>query len=312
MASELAAMFCHSVIPTLRSHYLRQATTDREQTEGEIKEYEKKCKDLAVKLQMKPHEWPLVTLPFFVSMDWDSRHTWVRSVLAVPRVRAPRMQTATDEALEAALPGYSQEAESQANARAAADTRRDASNRGGFSAAMVRQAAVAPTRQQQLDAYIEQHGVDPRLYYLWRMALVQPELWATMIPLQFMPLSKVSPDIHCVVEHMVGTVKNAVRMHLMQDDLQNKALWLGQTYQHSLVQAVNARGRGQKGVKHISGSVRKQPLVCEILAADEGEELELRYVFGEASTGQRNSKGRKELHKVKGTAGEWIRLNKWT
>lgn len=309
VASELVAMFCFEVLPTLQRHFLPENPTP-----AQVNAFKKLCKAHAKKLGLRPEQWPLVTLPCFISLDWDPRHTWLRKVLAVPRITGARLRATRNEALDAALQGSSQ-AQAAANVAAAAGTARDAAQRGGFSNALKRQREqVEPDLKERLAAYIEKHKVDPELLALWEMALVKPELWITLIPHQFMPLSKVSPDMHCVVEHMVGTIKRTVKKDLLEGDLYSKDLWKGRTYQVALKTAVEEKGCGTDGLLHIEGSVGKQPLICEILAAEEDEELTLKYVFGKkhaGGAGIRKGKKRKTSHKVFGTAGHWIRMSKW-
>lgn len=307
VASELAAMFCHSVLPTLQKHYIEDHT-DAKQKEA----YEAKCKALAAKLKLPEADWPLITMPFFISMDWDTRHTWVRQVLATPRQTERQLEIFYREALDTAI-GSSQNAAAAPVGDAGV---RDADNRGGISAHMTRNRQLQDTRNAHRATYRQQHGHDCELYAAWERALMLPSTWGTLIPQQFMPLYKISPDMHCPPEHMVGTIKLDVREALLAMDLTQASLWRGQTYQELLVKAVEVRGNGVAGRYHISRSVEKQPLICQILAAEEDEELELQWVFGKKKMDNRKNKGkasrRKTVHTVKGTAGRWIKDSKWT
>ena len=300
-------MFCHSVLPTLRKHYLVDHT-DPQQLEA----YKRKCKALASNLELPEWQWPQITLPFFVLMDWDPRHTWVRQVLATPRVTERHLETFCHEALTTAL-GKDQTSLPGADG---ADNVRNAQNRGGISGTLTRNRQLQQSLGDQRATYREQHGYDCELYAAWQQALMQPSVWATVTPQQFMPLCKVAPDVHCPPEHMVGTVKLTVREDLLSGDLTNRALWKGVTYQGMLNEAVNTRGNGDLGKYHISRSVEKQPLVCKILGAEEGEEVELCWVFGkkkmEARKNKQRASKRKVSHTVKGTAGRWIKDSKWT
>lgn len=307
VASELAAIFCHSVLPTLQKHYI-QDPTNAKQKEA----YAAKCKALAAKLKLPEADWPRITMPFFVSLDWDTRHTWVRQVLATPRQTERQLETFYREALETATGGP----QSAAAAPAVDSGVRDADNRGGMSAHMTRNKQLQDTRNAQRADFKQQYGYDCELYAAWERALMLPSTWGTLIPQQFMPLYKICPDIHSPVEHMVGTIKLHVREALLAMDLTQAALWRGLTYQELLVQAVQVRGNGEAGRYHISRSVEKQPLICQILAAEEDETLELQYTFGKKKMDKRKNKAksskRKTVHEVKGTAGRWIKDSKWT
>ena len=307
VASELAAMFCHSVLPTLQKHYLEDAGNQEQ-----VKAYERKCKKLAAQLKLEKCDWPLITMPFFISMDWDSRHTWVRQVLATPRQTEVQLETLYREALLAACG----EPDAAPVATAGQAGVRDADNRGGISAAVTRNRHLQDARDKQRATYRAHHGRDCELYAAWDWALKRPSVWGTLIPRQFMPLYKISPDMHCPVEHMVGTIKLNVREALLATDLTLSALWQGVTYQKMLVNAVESRGNGDNGRYHISRSIEKQKLICQILAAAEDEELELQYVFGKKKMLNRVNKEkaskRKVVHLVKGTAGRWIKDSKWT
>ena len=130
-----------------------------------------------------------------------------------------------------------------------------------------------------------------------------------LLPQQFMPLVKTTPDIHCPVEHMIGTLKAKVKQkaweHVMDADLYDAAVW-----QRWLNEAVAEYGNGVNGRKHISGSFRKQKCICEILRTPQGEFVVVKFVFGD---GGANPTGRKRSEwEVAGTGGGWIPVAKWT
>lgn len=130
-----------------------------------------------------------------------------------------------------------------------------------------------------------------------------------LLPQQFMPLVRVTPDIHMAVEHMVRTLKFAVKQQALLH-MHSDMLFYARTWQGWLEEAVEERGNGERGRKHIKRSVEKQEWVCRILRASEDDIVIVRYVFGD---GGANDKGRKtEVWRVRGTAGGWILDSKWT
>lgn len=158
--------------------------------------------------------------------------------------------------------------------------------------------------------YEAQRGVQFWPEQMWELARTQPAGWLCLHPRQFMPLCECTGDLHCTAEHFVGTTKHGVRELLLDMDLSDPALWKGKTLQDLIEQVVRARGTGERGRKHIGRSVEKWPHVAAILAAEKTETLQLRYTFGDG--GSNESGGKREVHEVKGTAGEWIRDTKWT
>ena len=130
-----------------------------------------------------------------------------------------------------------------------------------------------------------------------------------LLPQQFMPLVQVTPDIHMPVEHMVRTLKYAVKQQALLH-MHSDVLFYARTWQVWLEEAVQERGNGERGLHHIKRSIEKQEWVCRILCAAEGEEVAVHYVFGD---GGANPKGRKRtVWRVLGTRGGWILDSKWT
>ncbi|MGV0990573.1 hypothetical protein [Limnohabitans sp.] len=312
-ASELAAMFCHSVVPKLRSFYLKDPNN-----KTQVKAYKTKCKEFAKKLQLPEWQWPLVTLPFFISMDWDSRHTWVRQVLACPRATDDAVGDVTRKARNRDFAQLPHPVLDPADMQR--DGLRDAANRGGLGPMLSRARANAMTLDQQRDDFRTKHKYDSELMALWEMAIDDPAVWATLIFHNFMPLSKVSPDMHCPPEHGVGTCKIGVRTKLSECDFEDRQLWKGATYQEMLVEVVKTKMNGEVGLHQIRRSVQKQPLICKILAAEQGEDVVLHYKFGlkrfqqrgKKETSRPNRQESPDVHVVKGTAGRWIKDSKWT
>ena len=86
--------------------------------------------------------------------------------------------------------------------------------------------------------------------------------------------------MNCPAEHMVGTIKRRVEKMLRSAHCNLKILKLGRTYQKWIEDAVQELGNGAAGRWHIMRSVEKLPCIHKILAADEGQELTVDYIFG--------------------------------
>lgn len=178
----------------------------------------------------------------------------------------------------------------------------------------INELSVQVGRERRVQALLEKYkresgGTGFWEEHMWLLALEQHG-WVCLLPQQFMPLSENSGDLHCPPEHMVGTTKHTVREHLLDMELSDPALWKGLTYQDLIDQVVHERGNGERGLKHIRRSVEKWPHVAAILAAEKTETLQLRYTFGDGGSNERG--GKREVHEVQGTAGEWIPDTKWT
>jgi len=291
VGSELAAMFDCIVIPTLRKHY-----------EPEKRHrFKRRCKEFARRLGLPAEEWPRVTFPAPLSFDNDKRHPHVRKTMLTPRHTHPELEEMREDAIRNGL-----------HLESASKRRRD---EGCASQADRIRGVGSGVRQQvlineALACYKSQHKVDFWEQHKWDLAREQPEGMVCLLPEQYMPLCENTGDLHCPAEHMVGTVKRDVREHLLRMDLNDPALWKGRTYQQLIEQAVERRGNGAAGQKHIGRSVEKWRHVAAILAADKSETLQLRYTFGDGGANPHG--GKREVHAVKGTAGEWIRDTRWT
>lgn len=302
VASELGAMFTYAVLPTLRKHYFDPSVPGLG-----WQQYEEQCAALAQEMGLAYKYRHKVTLPFYISYDWDPRHTWVREFIATPG-RSEAARIACDDAIyaEHLMPTDSppQEPEDAIDISLALDpVTRDEHRR------LVRRrsdAAAALARRSKCYEYFLSHAhVDILLQARFKKSM-RDKRFLTVIPEQFMPLSEVSPDIHSPVEHMVKTVKTYVRGKMLDEDLNDDALWNGLTYQSFINEAVAERGNGVAGRKHVSGSVRKQEIICKILAAKRDESFEVMHVFGGPG------ENKQLRHTVVGTAGGWIKDTKWT
>ena len=288
VSSELAAMFAYAVLPTIRKHY---------RTGGD-EAYQQLCRNFAREAQIPQQYWGAITVPCFFSLDWDTRHTWLRSVIQQPR--------------GADVAGFDQRAVSQR--LGAPGPHRHASNLQLFDEAssssrvreLMRHGSAQHNRSRDLHRAINQDGCHPVLLRRWHESLSNIN-YITVHERQLMPLSKISPDIHSPPEHMVGTLKGDVRLKILGFDLSNELLWQGAQYQRWINDAVVARGNGPEGRKHILGSVRKQVIICRVLAADRGQDVHVDVVTGPADKPVVS-----ETVTLKGTAGAWIRDTRWT
>ena len=92
VSSELAAMFTHAILPTLRSHYY-----DPSKPGMGWEAYENKCRAFAEKMKLPKKDAHRVTLPCYISLDWDTRHTWVRQYVAMPGRSSDALAAFDDE-----------------------------------------------------------------------------------------------------------------------------------------------------------------------------------------------------------------------
>lgn len=294
VASELVAMFSLAVLPKIRSYYYDPANPEA---------FKAKCQAYAAERDLPPHMWPLITLPASLSFDWDSKHDQLRKAMSLPRAPAGEVDTHLREALQQLVA----HADTPGTLRPASQGAQDLRFRtgAGLNDAERLEWERVQAAQAALSKYQADNGCDYYLYTLWERSLWQPD-YITVIPQAMMPLSKVSPDVHCTPEHMIGTTKTDIREQLMDRDLNDPQLWRGRTYQLMILDAVQRRGNGDAGLYHIRHSIQKWPKILQILAAEAGEVLELEHVFGKPG------KRKKTKHIVHGTAGGWIRDSKWT
>lgn len=276
VASEIAAMFEFCVLPTLRRH----CNPDNEA------DFEKQCRQFAKRIGLPRDEWPRVHYPFFLSLDWDPRHAHMRKLLTTPRLSAEVQQQMLEQSAPMFLDGATLPGPPPV--------------RGSSQ-----QHDLATQRYESaLSDYYHQHGADFRLHLLWRSGLVRP--WhRTLLPLQWAPLVKGTPDINQAAEHLVNSVKCSVRDQLLSYDMHSPELWKGRTYQqfvrHAVASAAGVFEGG--GCHHAMRSVEKLSCTLRILAADPGEPVLVRYQF---------RLGGADTHEVTGTGGKWIRDTRWT
>lgn len=296
VASEMCAMVDLKVLPDLLAHY-----------DTDPINFEQLCRDFALAIGLPASAYVYVFYPFFFSPDWDPRHAWFRQVMSSSRVPPDEMaqlcgQWAADDfpdiwpprAAKRQCCGKAQQLHSEP-----APTQED----------------VAAAKQQLQDALqqwsAEHEGIDYFHWRTWHAARTDKRL-RVVLPEQYHPLVKVTPDLNSPVEHAVGTIKREIRDMLLSHDLHDPALWKAQLYRAFAEKAVLKRLTGVQGRHHIGGSVRKLPCILKILAADKGEPLVLEHVFGSEPGKPVPAPGPKDRYSVKGSGGEWIRDTRWT
>ena len=309
VSSELAAMFDLRVWPKLLECYKLPAD---QFTEAQIREnYDQQCKQFAKQIG---RPWAEVHYPFFVSMDNCKKHPWLRKLMLEPRVSGGALQRVMQILAERMRKQRDSITYTQANLIAL-----DIATRKGFVehadvvvAGQIAEARAArgeyePLFSQWLADWQRKHGCTYEQSMMRDLAWQAPE-FRTICPEQFMPLVECTPDIHAPVEHMVRTLKENTKERMLTV---HTSLWIGLTYQQILNELVQTKGNGAYGQHHIAGSVRKQPLTCQILAAEVDQIVVLHHVFGgERAPGKKDSRTR-EWH-VHGTAGGYIGIRKWT
>lgn len=313
VSSELAAMFDLRVWPKLLECYLLPAD---EFSEAQIRaNYDQQCKDFAAKIG---RPWTEVHYPFFISMDNCKKHPWLRKLMLEPRL-SEGTRSLVDAGVAACVQQQQQQQRNNVIQRRAFIIALEIAARRGWIAStdyvLGQSLAEARAARGDYDDEISQWHAEFKRKHgctyeqsCWRLLAWKHAFIRTISPEQFMPLVECTPDIHAPVEHMVGTLKRNVRKLMWSVPAD---LWVGKTYQMYLNNLVQTRGNGAAGRKHIAGSVRKQPLTCEILAAETDEIVELHYVFGGVRLPGKKDK-RTRVWRVKGTAGGYIRQSKWT
>ena len=230
-------------------------------------------------------------------MDWDTRHTWVREVIGLPRLKSEEIEAndRADLSSELAKVGLRELPRSHDRQQSGAVNLACAAE----MAANARERRLHEAKEEAIWRYIHKYGAHPLHYARWKRALSDPR-YITIIPMQIMPLSKISPDIHMVVEHMVGTLKRYIYSLIFEADFSFDELKVARTYQALIEKAVRVKGNGQAGRRHILRSAQKQPELCKVLAADAGTDVQVNYRFGNS---------RRTVHTVKGTGGHWCTVS---
>lgn len=313
VSSELAAMFDLRVWPELLKADLLPAS---DFSAAEIKtHYNNLCKDFAKQIG---RPWAEVHYPFFISMDNCKKHPWLRRLMLRPRVSDAKL-----EPVREFVRGQVQLWRDEVALAATTSIERDIMSGSGipigpideWGSMTARYVACERQRRGELEpqlnakhaAFEAAHGCTLE-QSIWRELAWERPWFRTICPEQFMPLVECTPDIHCVVEHMVRTLKHYVRTRMWHED--SDAWWRAVTYQQYLEQAVREKGNGEAGLHHIAGSVRKQPFVCEILAEHEYNYVVIEYEFG--GPAKNPNRPKRTTWYVRGRAGDYISETRWT
>ena len=327
-SAEFAAMVDFDMLPELRACY------------GEGEDFDNACKAFATRIG-QPDRWRSISLPAYVSWDSATIHPWARQLLCAPRVSSDEINSYVNDRIRAEL-GVEVPAAYRAvpwglspleTAPAPPQPRAQGVVQSGMLATLqgrARPAALQPTErereeQRRADAAAtrgtdalnrallkysaDNGGADFVDVCMRDMARTNPAM-RCIWPQQWMPLCKVTPDIHSPVEHMVGTIKHYLKRKMREnlcakDDL----LFQASTYQDWVLAAVEEKGNGEAGRHHITRSVDKQKCICMILAAPKTEIVTLEYTFMGKDTEVGN---KRQTHRVRGAAGHWITISKWT
>lgn len=293
VASELAAMFTYAVLPTLRKPWYEEGAAGNL---GNWEHYKKKCEAFAKQLGIPDAERHRITLPFAISIDWDPRHTWLREVMASAGRCASLREACDEEAIRLQNPTILDEIRQlEENLLACAPPTShnlaDLTQRDAMPARLELQEKQRQLHQLLLDLRTGRGGRD--LYLQAYLTKSRKDCRFITVTLeQFMPLSKVSPDLHSPIEHMVRTIKEFVKSEFHTGGRSDQELRQGRTYQEFVNNAVASKGNGPAGKAHIGGSVEKQEAICKVLAASKGK----RFL----------TKVKNKQRLVVGTAGGWI------
>lgn len=322
-ASEFAAFLDQHILPTLRRHH-----------EGPT--FEADCRAFARdELHLPEHLWELVQLPAYVSLDNATAHVRARKMQCTPRMPQAAIDRVLRERYQAQF-GAEAPSTWSAHQHAPQPTPTTDGPAAGLKAALGRsgrraQRAEPPAEdaaqpdadvrlrdemQRNLERWRTQNGgKDWVRHELRKLADERPEA-RVLLPHQFMPLAPVTPDIHCAIEHLVGTVKTGVRSAAWDvgdcEELLSAKLWQGLVTDR--LRQLNTGGWVQR---HMRSSWRKQRCICQILRTPKGQSVVVYHTFGEAGRqrGEDASGSRESCagtpHTVRGTGGAWIANSKW-
>lgn len=317
-SAEFAALFDLVILPKLRSFHLRR----NDDGSVDYEDYAERCRKFAAEeLKLPKRLWSKVHLPAYISLDNAPIHSWARKLTFRPRQK--------DEALRAMLgPRFEEDfglparladrfevfksapavpAPRRKRKRGAVQGEnvvnpRDATSPAAVTAQM--NAHIMRTHIREHDAKNDCSWVQDQLH---KLSLSKPGMMC-LLPQQWMPLAKVTPDIHCPIEHMVGTVKAYVRDRLLDFDVPDEDLQYGKTYVGWLEEAVRIKCNGESGRHHLTRSIYKQKCICEILRTPEGRAVTVYFEFKTRHVRH----NRQTQHVVAGTGGGWICDSKWT
>lgn len=264
-----------------------------------------------------PHLWSKVHLPAYISLDNATIHDWALKLSFRPRQPVERLRDELGPRFERdfGLPAsFAKQFAVFAAQRGPQRRGKDAvQGVGGMLGTVAPQSpeAIAKMNAAIMRTTIEEHDRANNCSWVQdQLHRISVDLHSMMclVPQQIMPLAPVTPDIHCPIEHIVGTVKAYVRNRLLDFDGPDEALQLGTTYEAWVHEALAVKCNGAAGRHHVTRSVMKQKCICEILRTPEGRTVTVEFEFGSRQA-RRN---RQTQHVVQGTGGAWIASSRWT
>lgn len=322
VSSEFAAMLDHVILPELLKCYCPT------QSPADMAHYEQLCKDFAAKIGV---HWTQVHYPFFLSADNCHKHPWARMLLLQPReseaqmtqLRGQAVRFAQDygitDADRAVLPALRQHISASYTEQASQMDRTQPGAEQQLAALHARKRDALHRRPQQLWQEVvqmrssqlqSQRGCTP-VQLFWRMQAWQQPWMRTVQPEQWMPLAPCTPDIHQVVEHMVKNIKDAFKASLHSVRYSDGVnLFHASTYQRWIREAVASKGNGAAGLHAITGSCRRQPICCWIVAADAGADVFIVYRKRQRGSATFRARGQRIWHAL-GTGGGYCGDSMW-
>ena len=159
-----------------------------------------------------------------------------------------------------------------------------------------------------LDAYLAQTGAEWQDVFRRQMARQDPR-WRCLIPEQILPLSPVTPDLHCTAEMLVAVEKKNARKLIQSRAPDDPDLLQTAWMQEEIVRANEFRNLPQEDRPtdaqiELEESVAKARAIHRRVATDKGETVEVEVNFGEARRRKQGKERRQpQIMQVEGTGG---------
>jgi hypothetical protein len=269
VATEFTAMFDHLILPTLLQHY---------HSDGSF------AKERAAVAQLTGLEEHEVDYPFFLCMDNDNRHPHARAAMLTARYSKSEVSQMCAEMREHLI---------------LCEYKRRVSN----SASSQERWRLLHLVNDQFVGEFAHLGLTVQ-QALRSMCAYQDPAMRILHPQQFQPLSTQTPELNMPAEHCVCTFKHRIaNMLYVRAASGSPEIKLAVTYQLVVMQIVKDFFEKGEGRTHATRSVAKLPCAAQIIAAEEGEWITVRYQF---------QYGGAEKHRVQGTGGWWISNTRWT
>lgn len=134
----------------------------------------------------------------------------------------------------------------------------------------------------------------------------EDDRWKCMLPHQYLPLAKITPDVHQVAEMLVRTYKAVLsRLFYRELDIDDDALLKARTFQRRLLLYNSERRKNMADLYAIRRSIEKSINCMYINAYDVGKTIVCKYVFRARarSDSSRTHGAPKSVHKVSATGG---------